>query len=569
MPRHKRRYSLLSYLCLVPFLILLLACFAPAAHAASYWRSDISAKRYILYGTVDLTYEREWGNDRPEATQIFTQDYELGVRGFVVDPRLVSFDVAGMFNQSTVTDRSSLTLKGFRANATFLQQLPQAGGKVLKYLPHPIQLRLTDYTGSYSYKNYGVSLWYTFPDEFLFYKKKDVGSNKNFHVPRLYFDYDKYTYENRGARVSTDFYSLRAAMNGEHYDYRFLYELEKGSGDIQIKRQSIEFLPVYRFFDEKTRRSLDIFNSLRFDKINDTKYTNILVLPRLYMPMGKDTAQLVGNFNYSSISASKDSTESYGTSVAASYGKVFSPRLTNTVTAAAGFGKSDKDYTSFARLNDTALADISRTLAVSGSVALGQSDKGTEYGAEGYIYTKTLVRTMAGYSFTSLPQDDSREVAHRFYLTATGPLLKTASFDVTAQYIVRDVSDTISPFRDDLLYTSANLYWYFWKTSFTMGGSYSYTLSRTDHRSSNSFTSLYANASRYLTPRTYLNLYTTWQQDNNDVKRFEFRPGLIWRRGLTYLDLEYDYRWTSSSDEPSEDHRLVVHFVRNIYNKIY
>ncbi|NTU43692.1 MAG: hypothetical protein HGA78_11735 [Nitrospirales bacterium] len=542
------------------------------------------AKRYTLYGTIDLTYERDWTEGSPfPAVNTFSQNYDLGVRGFVVDPRLVSFDVAGVFSRATSDNGLDYTLAGMRLNAIFLEDLPRAGGKVLKYLPNPIRLRFVDYTNAYEYKNYGVSLQYAVPKEILFYKKAEEGGGSKFDVPLLFFDYDKYKYSGQNYHLTTDVYSLRASMTGEHYDHRFSYEKEEQSGTTRYKRETFELLPQYRFYDEKTRRSIDIFNSLRFERIDDRRSLSIQVAPRYYEPREKDVRLVTGNFGYSRISSPEQKTESYDSSVSASYTKVISPRFTNTTSLAVGFTKSGGELLHFERAGNSVQTDISRIVGASGSVSVGNSSRGVEYGLEGNVYTKTRVRTTAGYAFSSIPDDTGRTTTNRIYLTATGPVLKMASFDMTAQYIANDVSGVVgggqcngtghcNTFEEDLLFFSTNVYWYVGKTALTFGGSYANTVSRTDHRNSSSFTFLYANASRYLTPRTFLNLYSTWQQGDDDVQKLEVRPSVTWRRGLTLVDLEYDYTRTSRGDdgvEPTGDHRVMLRFIRNIYQNIY
>lgn len=580
MARHRRRPKPLVPFCLFFFFVLLQYLVVAEARAASYWRdSSIGAKRYTLYGTIDLTYERDWTEDsNTEAINTFTQTYDLGVRGFVIDPRLVNFDVAGSYTNTSSNSGVDFTLQGVRLNAIILEELPRtAARKVLKYFPNPIHLRFTDYSNAYNYRNYGVSLQYAVPEEILFYKKKDESGRSNrLHVPIFYFDYDNYSSSSGNSRISTDIYSFRAAMTGEHYDHRLLYEVQDQTGTVKYKRETFELLPTYRFYDDKTRRSIDIFNSLRFEKIEDTKYLTVHVLPRYYEPMGpegKDIRQLTGSFDYSKITSPTDSTEAYSTAVSAAYTKVISPRLTNTAMLSVGVGKSDSEELHFERISNSVQTDLTRTLGATGSVILGNSERGEDYGAEAFLYTKTRVRTTAGYSFSSVPELEGRTVNHRFYLTAAGPLLRTASFDTTAQYVVRDVSGTASPFGEDLFFYGANLYWYLGKTSFTLGGTYAQTITRTDQERATSYLFLYSNISRYLTPRTFLNVYSTWEQDNNDVKRFELRPSINWRRGLTLLDLEYNYTWASRGDDPSteptRDHRIMVRLIRDLFYTIY
>jgi hypothetical protein len=137
---------------LFPLIVLCSVLFQPDdAFSQAYDREQLLyARRFTLYGYLELVYDRRWsegggdfaGGAQGEAITAFTQTYNLGLRGFVVDPRLAAFDVSGVFTDTSIHPRDiggeGFRLIGENVNLILLQKLPPRLLSSWKYIPHPI-----------------------------------------------------------------------------------------------------------------------------------------------------------------------------------------------------------------------------------------------------------------------------------------------------------------------------------------------------------------------------------------------------------------------------------------------
>jgi hypothetical protein len=542
------------------------------------------ARRLTLYGYVEIAYDRRWsegggfqGVSQGEAITAFTQTYNLGLRGFIIDPRLVAFDVLGIFTDTSINPSDigggGFRLTGENVNLILLQKLPPRLLSSWKYIPHPITLRFLHYSTSgsneYDQTQYGITLRHAMPEE-IKYQRQQEKPGTRVVFPVTYFDYDRYDFKSADFNTKTNVYSLRSFLTGETYDYSVSYEHIDQTGTTEYTQDTLIFQPNYRFYNEATRRLLDITNVFRYQKIDERKDLELRSLQRWYKPIGPDTLQITGNLGYLKISPS-DISASYIATVNANYTKVFSPRLTMIPFIQLNYGELNDRTISGGQVGNQVTGEISRYLRGTGNVFVGMNQNGAEYGIDGYVSTKTRVAATVGYAYSTLFPDDGKTVTNRFYINASGPIVSTLGFNTNGQYVIQDVSRSERPFNQTALLYSANLFWQFYQTALSLGGSYGWTKQTNGTTSEGSLTSVTATASSMLIRRLFLNFYGTWTKDtSSDQTQLDLRPKLSWTMGKTLLEVEYDYlKTTRSSAADTTDHRIFARFQRNFMRDFY
>ena len=588
----------LPFLTVISFFYLsaavsLISLWSDTAGAESYWRRyDTLLRNYNLYGSIGLTYQKQWF-ENDETFSYFTQSYNLGLRGFVVDPRLVYFDVSGYFTKTNSSPGEDFSLLGQNMRVVLLQKLPQKWLSSWKYIPHPITLRFSHYANSAEYTNYGISLKYGKPYEWTLHERevrqqqeaganaeneananagasataaapKQKGTFLGLNFPVTYFDYDHYKSTSEGQTSSTNLYSVRSFMQGKVYDYRLYFEHQNVTGISPLKRTLVQFEPNYRFFDPDTKRLLDIYNALRYQNIEGQKTYEVHSRVNLYRPFGYDTLMGQGSLDYSRTSDKSSTTDVFNVTSTVSYNRVVSPRLSYMPFVAVGYGTSDTTNSHFERVGSNVSVDLSRVFRNTSTVFVGGSQEGLEYGAETFFMTKTRISASLGYAVSSIAQDNGRALTQRAVLNASGPIIGNLSFNTYADFTRRDDdSDPEDPFVEDALRGAANLYWYFYRTSVTVGGSYSQVKRRNTTTDKTDVTTLSAALTRVITRNTLFTLYSLWIRDSLKNKSLEITPRLQWSLRQTAIDVEYKYRRVSLLGAPSTtDHRLTVNFIR-------
>jgi hypothetical protein len=611
------RGAVFTALLLFSAALFLLSLFSGTAAAESYWRGYQNLqKNYNLYGTIGLTYQREWMTGE-KATTTFTQSYDLGLRGYIWDPRLVYFDVSGYFTRSSNDPGENFTILGQNVRLTLLQQLPQKWQSKWMYIPNPIVLRFSHYSNSADYTNFGISLVYRKPTELLVHEQqvqqqqqKSQGGNRGnrgnsennedlngdydlnaggpastntnnnaqlakpksflgLKFPTTYFDYDYYTTKTDGESTTTHLYSLRSFMQGEVYDYRFTFEHEDTSGSVYgLKRTLLQLEPNYHFRDPKTQRTLDILNTLRYQSIDEQKTYEVHSRANLYQPFGNDLLAGSGSLDYVRTSNNGETNDSFNASTTVSYNRVVSPRLSYQpfVTLLYGTGNNDagdNTYTHAERVGSSVAADLSSVFRNNSSVFIGNASSGFEYGAETVFSTKTRVSASLGYSYSNLAPENGRLSTHRVFLNASAPIVTNISFNSYADYTRTDNSDPANASVQDTLRGGANINLYFYRTSVTLGGSYAKVKSRNGTESQTDVTTLSATLSRVIARNAMFSFYGLWIRDSLKNKTLELTPRLSWFLRQTALEVEYKYRrFSLLGAADTTDHRLTISLTR-------
>jgi|GEM_PF-2676586 len=137
------------YSCLV--MVCLLFLMVDYAYAIGM-REAYPVRRYILGGGITLSYGRVESDDA-EPDETFTQRYTLGLLGYIVHPRLITFNLNTSYSKEEGTTRESQNL----SNSIWLNILP--------YKPLNLSLRYsrTDSDTGNDYNAYGLTLTYQRP----------------------------------------------------------------------------------------------------------------------------------------------------------------------------------------------------------------------------------------------------------------------------------------------------------------------------------------------------------------------------------------------------------------------
>lgn len=524
------------------------------------------SRRYTLSGSMELSYERKWVDGRDAVAETFRQDYNLKLSGFIVDPRLVMFDISG---DLTDTNRrgsgSDSTLTGLNLNVTLISSFPKKWLRYWMFIPNPIRLNYSTYSGDYDSTNFGISMEHTKP-AILTPKKGRLTRetvDTGIPFPRTYLDYNRYIFETEKYSSTVDIFSIRSSIVKGIYNYKILYENHDQTGTTKYNRSLLRFEPDYRFYDYKARRFFGIRNTLRMQEINEKKTIDVGTKLSWYKLMDRDSLRLSGDAIYSSVSDDSDSQDIYNTSASAVYLKTFSSALRNSASLSLGFGKSDLRDTYFTRVSDTVTADISRIFRVQGQFLAGVNQEGDNYGIGASLSTKTALNTTTSYSLESRSTEDGKLLSHTVRLSASAPITRNLSFKGHAQYLHRDVSKNIDPYSSEYLSSFGSLFLRFERTSLTLSCNYSMVQQENGATTRSSITTFNATLSRLLTRDVFFNVFSTWSRDSDDKKTLELRPRLSWRRVNASLNLEYDYRRISDSGgDDTASHRFFLRFVR-------
>lgn len=603
-----------------------IASFVPLIPSLSFAESENVAfsRRYSLYGEAEAAYQRSWSQGGA-VTDDFSQRLLLGNRGFVADPNLVTYDLTGTVTHDAGQGTADATVTGESLGVTLLHSLPDSWKKNDVYIPHPIWLRFSHEDGSsFESTSYGLSFMHsaTRKQRFLVIEKapksegepdqkdsdlyddgpsrtaKIVEKERLIPIPRTFFDYDHYGMQNQGGPPTTDdILSLRSTLKGDIYDYQFLFENQNRTGSVNLRKDVFQLEPNYRFYDAKTKRSINIHNFLRYEVLNQSKSTELDSNIGWSRPIGKDSLAFSGSVGYTNRSTSAgQSVATYLTAASGSYSHTLSSRLTNGTQLSANFSRTGAADSHYVRLSDSVSADLSRLFAGAVSAFGGTGTQGVEYGANAYISTKTRIQTSLTYSYslstslapvssnltqqtqTDLPQQTSSSLPQEFSnekisvqtisLRAMGPLLYNLSFQANADTTLATAEVQLAgrTASEQINTVVANLFWRLPRTSITFGGNYTQLKKVDTVASETSSTSLFSTLTRTLSNRMLFNLYNSWRTTvstgQGSSTTFEARPSLRWTRGLTSVYTEYSYSRSMGAGSTGTENRFFVRLAR-------
>ncbi len=529
-------------------------------------------KRHFLYGSLELDYDERWGKNVVDFKEV-SQNYTLGFRSYILDPRLINYNTLLSFTRKRDDQENASSLTGLNFNMNILETPPRRWSGFRKYIPGPLMLRYSDYSNDYNYRSYGIGLIYSIPEEQLKISAKGKKDKKDktekdsiMPIPTMYFDYDKTTYDTGNYNSITDLYNFRATLRRNNYNYEFNYENFAQTGTSESNRSTMRFSPDYSFYDKETKKRIDINNYIKIEKLDETKQFFLASNLSLRKPIDNDTLNLSGGIEYTNSVTNTERHERYHTMGSGSYTKVFSTRLKNTTSLSLSYGQSTSKTSHSERISDNVIFEVSKILTSSSGVFLGENENGIEYGLQTQLSTKTKIRSTAGYSYTFLSYEDGDKSAHTVNLLASGPLKENISFNAGAAYTKQDVSDAITQYSENIYSTSANLFGRFYDASLSLGGNYVHTSRNAVQAEASTLVSLNGNLSKALARNIFFNLYSTWTSEPDDKTTLEIRPILLWKLRQISIDAEYKYLSTTSSKTlPVTEHRIFLKLIRRFY----
>ncbi len=545
------------------FLIFLIPSDDPSAQMRSYFQ-----KRHFLYGSFEFDYEQQWG-ERVSEIREFTQNYNLGFRSFLIDPRLVNYNTSLTFTREKGNEKTS-SLTGLDFNINILETPPRQWSGFRRYIPGPLMLRYSSYANDYDYKSYGIGLIYSIPEEQQRTQSKDKKDKKEkdfiIPLPIVYFDYDKTEYSTSNYKNISDLYSLRATLRRNYYDYEFTYENFAQTGTLESQRTTYTLSPDYTFYDKETKRRIDINNHIKMEDTDTTKQFFLSSNITMHKPINKNLLYLNGRVVYSNLTSNQERAASYSSALGGSYTKVFSPILKNTASLSLSHGASKSSTRHSVRLSDSVLYEISKLLTSSSGVFIGKNENGLEYGLQTQLSTKTKIRSAAGYSYSFLSYEDGDKSTHTFNLLASGPLKENVTFNASTSYTMQDVTEITGPYSENISSSSANLFWRVANTSLSLGGNY-VNSSKMDEQTINSdLLSFNGNLSRAMAKNIFFNLFSTWIKEPDDKTTFEINPKILWTLRQVSVDAEYKYTGiTALGIAIKKEHRIFIKLTRRFY----
>ncbi|RJQ55601.1 MAG: hypothetical protein C4526_03340, partial [Nitrospiraceae bacterium] len=328
-PERARLKPALFISCNVLFTVCFLMSLVILPGDASAQMRSYFQKKHLLYGSIEFDYEQVWG-ERVSEFREFSQNYNLGLKSFILDPRLINYDTSVTFIRQKDNRDNASSLTGLNFNINFLETPPRKWSGYRRYIPGPVTLRYSDYSNDYDYRNYGIGVIYAISEEQQkrIKGKKDKKDEKPaIPIPTIYFDYDNTYYSSGAYENISDLYSLRATLGRDYYNYEFTYEDFSQGGTTESRRKTVTFSPDYTLYDKATRRRIDINNFIKKEELDGSEQFFLSSNINLRKPVNKDTLYLAAGAEYTSSSVLGQTTERYSTLASGSYTKVYSPGL--------------------------------------------------------------------------------------------------------------------------------------------------------------------------------------------------------------------------------------------------
>ena len=577
------------YCLVLAFLFASMAFFVPKSDA----QANLPPK-YSLTGDINLHYERTWMSEGFDTSDQFIHSYHLKLSSYISDPRLIQYDIDGMFNQELNNPARDLTTYGIGFNVTFLNT-PTIKGP-LGYLPRPINVRYSYQTDSEhnTFTNYGISMMYKKPEKYkLFYKGRlfyqlderqgqnninnlsnNVNSNANGNnnqartqgipFPVFYFDYDvnKYTIADRD--VDTSHLNFRADLVGPTYDYRFQYLRDTWDyGDLSDSSNRFLLDVNYHFFDKETKRRFEIFNRIDYysqESADDPviSFTNSTIWSK---PIGNnnfDTLSIGGGLQF--VTAAETS---YAANISPVYMKRLSPQITDSVGIAAAYTKTPKEDNYYEYLFNNLYYDASRYLTLTFNTSLGFTKNGSIIAAGISASTKTRIALTAGYDIAQVDTIDGRQTNHNFSMTAAGPLFQRMTFSTSAKYTRSDIPefDNFST-SEDTTQIIGNIYYPFSRSTLMLEGQYMKVKRNGTLIEETKTRMLTATYYRIITKRILFNLTALWSKTEPGITYYEVKPRLSVVYRQLSLNLEYQYLKETDPFDIAR-HKLLVNLTRS------
>jgi hypothetical protein len=588
-----------------------LSCLSDALAVYGDYSAYSSQNKYTLTGVIQLTYDREWGTVTSQPITRFNQNYYFVFDGFVVDRRIMAFQINGLFNQDIYSPGGTVTGYGFGASATFLSERVKRGP--LQYIPQPINIRYSFFhSQDTDWTNYGISLTYKLPERSpAVYQQKqqerrqpvkkgadddeesnetpekplsdNLKPNENLSLPpktgpkfgialpTFYLDYDRYIVSSFGSKGTTDFLSLRAETVGTYSTYLLEYDYSRshaGSDTSTMQRLwgviDVNYVSgTTRFF---SNNQLFLTDSKSADENLRTLFvSNRELWSRSFGPDLRDNVTAQGGGFYRS---SNDGSHNYGLDLAGSFNKLLfmSDRFSNAIGAGAGIARNDQNTSHSETVTNDLSYHLSRIFLFSNNITAGNTNDGRSFSTALMLTTKTRIVATADYIYTMYSVPDGRTTNQSADLTVSGPLYENFSFSTQAHYRIVD-TNTLVQSKEKSWELRADLYWYLYGYSINLGASYldinststsflddNLTLLSTSGNIRSRTETLYGGISKSISRRLFASLISSYQRNkfsgSGSTSALQVHPmlGFYWRQ----LVVTAEYIYTRQKDDVSE-----------------
>ncbi len=538
VPIYRRRGRRILAL-LIPAILFLLF--------SSRARAQISS----TYGSVGFDYEYE--NQRSEDTSTsrhrFFQQYNLGIDGRILDPRLATFFLSGAFNSSFFGEQNTRATS-FTGSLSLLQGAPYGltlrGGRTFASGG-------VDTEGS----TLGANLRITFPD-----------------LPQIFMDFDRVTIESRGdSRSDTSITTGRL-----RFSHRFWKTMLDGEVGVQNFSDAINDRSQDRYF-ARLNNTVAWSPTTTLRSVNDGFLQgNQLILGTSYSIENRPDPTLSRSASFSYRSSKTGEDQNHSLSLSGALSKTYFPYpwlQANAFTSAIAqksFGSEDPAGVAWSGGSSTVISYF-RPVSILADYALAvsyQTDIGTTSTTQqahlGAV-SRTLdpLRLSGDYYFgyqTGLTSGARQFVVGRADATLTPQLSLRAVADFLHESLrssaLGDLSTTRSvanigggasyrPFFNLTLDASGNLEW-------TNSPNASGTLMRADMRISYHIP---------ITGTPTLNINGIWERGTvTDDSRLEVRSRLDYRFGQATISLEHRFERQSVSGSTGLLNSIRLNFVR-------
>lgn len=604
------------------WLLLFLICpllYSRAAEAyqpSVYYRSY--SKYYLLSGDVGFAYDRRW-TDSSEATDRFHHFYRLGLSGFVVDPRLMTFDLSSNFTQEVPNAGDTLNWYGVSGSFSFLNEQVRRG--MLRHFPQPIQLRFAySKSGEFDSLSYGISLRYKRPEHLRFFSdgkivsmvtplprayidpnlnlnnanlnnnmNNNMNNNNNnnddanllnannellrqraprkFEItfPAFYFDYDRTTSTYAGRTYTSDYLSLRSEAYGANSQYKVEYLYQSTSGDAAFTYHRFTADADFKYDNKLKHQRFESYNRFLLLYSDNNDYLSYSTRNTWQKRLGASLRDSVYAAAVANI-YSADSSLDHSVGFSGGYYKHFSERFNNAISFDLNVSNSGGKTIHSESISNTFNYQLLRTLLLTNTVTLGLTEAGADYAFSIGLSSRTRFPVTAAYSLQSSALSDGRRKEHLFSLDISGVLYRDIRFSTRNSYRFSDVEGDTS-YNQKVLSLNADLFWRVSRFDISLGATHSTVRTSNGVNAKSGYTSIRATASTYLRKRLYLTVSSSFTSTEGGDSVFNVSPTLSWYIREVAVLASYEF-YRMSGDTDSTDHRLYLRVSRHFERKL-
>ena len=569
-------------------------------------------KRYVLRGDLSLTYEKKWveQTDTDAESERFTHNYNLGLSGFVVDPRLMTFDIDGTFSEEKNFPGDTLNSYGVNTALNILNKPARRG--FFSHFPQPIVVTLGYLdTGATNLSNYGISFGYDAFERMRIHRQfqqqqqqqqfrrqqqimQQVNENNAqqnqgvvqgqnnakiksrilpLPLPVMYFDYNNYRHKFNGHSSSfntdSEFMNIRLVDRSDKMEYHVQYSYDRTEGATVTESQRINTEMNYRDYWAEKKERLESYNSLDLSDDDDRRSLKLSSNTLWEKQLGKeDTLNISGGGSYFT-SDNEDSAENYELTARSEYTKNF-VKILNRLNADLKYGDSGTDEIYLLSLSNDTNYDHSRRLSLNLRENIGRNELGESYGAGVGLQVWTGISISPRYDFHRSAASEGKTITHHFDLDMAGRILRDLTFNSRNALKFEEVRGS-SPSKEKILDLRLDFFWALQLMDINFGASRVETKTSEVVDSGSEqvdimLTSVYSNLSVPLKRNMHLTLNSSYTSDRR-VKTFVFNPIFAWYLRQITFNAEYELIKPFGVNE-AVDHRVYFRLTRSFAKRL-